>query len=424
VTPDRAVEDLLRELAPQVLGILMRRHGALDLCEDAVQEALLAAATGWPDQGVPDSPRSWLVTVATRRLIDLVRSESSRRAREDRIALGAPPAELSRFPGTDEPDPDRDDTLVLLLLCCHPSLTPASQVALTLRAVGGLSTAEIAGAFFVPETTMAQRVSRAKQKLKGARFDLPPAEELAERLAAVRHVLYLIFTEGSTASSGSRISRTDLTREAIRLTRELHRIRSADGETQGLLALMLLTDARRPARVGDDGELIALAEQDRDRWDRTAIEEGVDLISSALASGPVGAYQLQAAIAAVHDEAPGAEDTDWPQIILLYDLLDQVAPNPMATLNRALAVAMVYGPAAGLELVAALAGDDRVADHHRWHAMRGHLLEMAGSWEEARVAFAEAARRTLSQPEQRYLRARADAVGNLPETRRGYGAGT
>ncbi|HEX5118036.1 MAG TPA: sigma-70 family RNA polymerase sigma factor [Pseudonocardiaceae bacterium] len=424
MTAEREVEDLLRELAPQVLGILMRRHGALDLCEDAVQEALLAAATDWPGQGVPDSPKAWLVTVATRRLIDLVRSESSRRSREDRIALGAPPAESSRFPGADEPDPDRDDTLVLLLLCCHPALTPASRVALTLRAVGGLSTAEIAGAFFVPETTMAQRVSRAKQKLKGATFGLPPAEELDERLAAVRHVLYLIFTEGSTASSGTRISRTDLTREAIRLTRELHRLRPADGETQGLLALMLLTDARRPARVGDDGELIPLAEQDRGRWDRAAIDEGIELISAALASGPVGAYQLQAAIAAVHDEAADVEDTDWPQVIALYDLLDHVAPNPMATLNRALAVAMVHGPAAGLDLLATVADDDRVADHHRWHAMRGHLLEMAGSWDEAGAAFAEAARRTLSQPEQRYLRARADAARNAPETRRDYGGGT
>ncbi|HEX3649935.1 MAG TPA: sigma-70 family RNA polymerase sigma factor [Pseudonocardiaceae bacterium] len=412
MTPDRRIEDLLRELAPQVLGILMHRHQALDLCEDAVQEALLAAATDWPDDGVPDSPRSWLVTVATRRLIDQVRSESSRRAREDRIALGAPPAELSRFPGTDEPDPDRDDTLLLLLLCCHPSLTPPSQVALTLRAVGGLTTAEIAGAFFVPETTMAQRISRAKQKVRtaGATFGLPPADELDERLRAVRHALYLIFTEGSTTSSGDRISRTDLTREAIRLTRELHRLRPADGETQGLLALLLLTDARRPARVGEDGELIPLAEQNRDRWDRAAIEEGVALVTEALAAGPVGAYQLQAAIAAVHDEAPSADETDWPQIVALYELLDHVAPNPMATLNRALAVAMVHGPDAGLELLASLSGDDRVADHHRWHAMRGHLLELAGSWDEARAAFAEAARRTLSQPEQRYLLARADAA--------------
>jgi RNA polymerase sigma factor (sigma-70 family) len=411
--PDRRIEDLLRELAPQVLGILLRRHQALDLCEDAVQEALLAAATDWPDDGVPDSPRAWLVTVATRRLIDQVRSENARRAREDRIAMGSPPAELSRFPGVDGPDPDRDDTLLLLMLCCHPSLTASSQVALTLRAVGGLTTAEIAGAFFVPETTMAQRVSRAKQKVKaaGATFGPPPAEELDERLRAVRHVLYLIFTEGSTASSGPRISRTDLTREAIRLTRELHRLRPADGETQGLLALMLLTDARRPARVGDDGELIPLAEQDRGRWDRAEIDEGVALVSAALASGRVGAYQLQAAIAAVHDEATGAEDTDWAQIAALYDLLDRVAPNPMATLNRALAVAMVHGPVAGLDLLAPLAEDDRLAGHHRLHAMRGHLLEMAGSWEEARAAFTEAARRTLSQPEQRYLRARADAVG-------------
>jgi len=402
------IEDLLRQLAPQVLGALLRRYQALDLCEDAVQEALLTAAMDWPAKGVPESPRAWLTTVANRRLIDEVRSDSSRRRREDRLIFGAPPAELSWMPG-DGHDPDRDDTLILLLLCCHPALTPPSQIALTLKAVGGLTTAEIARAFLVPETTMAQRVSRAKQRIReaGATFSMPPAEELGDRLRAVLHVLYLIFNEGYTASAGTQINRTDLTREAIRLTRGLSRLRPADGEVKGLLALMLLTEARRPARVAADGELVSLADQDRGRWDGGAIAEGVELVTDALAHGPVGAYQLQAAIAAVHDEAPSAAATDWPQVLALYELLDQIAPNPMATLNRALAVAMVAGPEAGLRLLASLDGDERVSGHHRLYAMRGHLLQMTGSLAQARAAFEEAARRTASVPEKRYLSHRA-----------------
>ena len=405
-----SIEDLLRPLTPQVLSALLRRHQALDLCEDAVQEALIAAATDWPGGGVPDNPRAWLMTVATRRLIDAVRSESSRRQREDRLILGSPPAELSRIPG-DEYDPDRDDTLNLLLLCCHPALTSPSQIALTLKAVGGLTTAEIARAFFVPETTMAQRVSRAKQRIReaGATFSMPPADELDDRLRAVLHVLYLIFNEGYTTSTGAAINRADLTREAIRLTRELRRVRPGDSEVAGLLALMLLTEARRPARVAADGELVSLADQDRSRWDGDAIAEGIGLVTDALARGPLGAYQLQAAIAAVHDEAPTASETDWPQVLALYQLLDHVAPNPMATLNRALAVAMVSGPDAGLDLLAALDSDERVARHHRLYAMRGHLLELAGSLPDARAAFEEAARRTASGPEKRYLLRRARA---------------
>ena len=404
------IEDLLRQLAPQVLSALLRRHQALDLCEDAVQEALVAAATDWPDKGLPDNPRAWLITVATRRLIDEVRSESSRRQREDRLIVGAPPAELSRFPG-GEHDPDRDDTLILLLLCCHPALTSPSQIALTLKAVGGLTTGEIARAFFVPETTMAQRVSRAKQRIReaGATFSMPPADQLDDRLRAVLHVLYLIFNEGYTTSSGTEINRADLTREAIRLTRELRRLRPGDSEVEGLLALMLLTDARRPARVAADGELVSLDDQDRSRWDGDAIAEGVGLVTDALARGPLGAYQLQAAIAAVHDEAATAAETDWPQVLALYQLLDLVAPNPMATVNRALAVAMVSGPDAGLDLLASLDGDERVSRHHRLYAMRGHLLELAGSLPEARAAFEEAARRTASVPERRYLIQRAHA---------------
>jgi RNA polymerase sigma factor (sigma-70 family) len=407
------IEDLLRPLAPQVLGALLRRYQALDLCEDAVQEALVTAAIDWPAKGVPDNPRAWLITVATRRLIDEVRSESSRRQREDRLIFGAPPAELSRIPG-DGHDPDRDDTVILLLLCCHPALTPASQIALTLKAVGGLTTAEIARAFLVPETTMAQRVSRAKQRIReaGAEFSMPPAEELGDRLRAVLHVLYLIFNEGYTTSAGTQINRTDLTREAIRLTRELNRLRPGDGEVKGLLALMLLTEARRPARVTADGELVSLADQDRSRWDGGAIAEGVELVTDALARGPLGAYQLQAAIAAVHDEAPSAEQTDWPQVLALYELLDQIARNPMATLNRALAVAMVRGPEAGLELLASLGSDERVSGHHRLYAMRGHLLQLAGSLTEARGAFEEAARRTASTPEKRYLLHRAQTCAH------------
>ena len=406
------VEDLLRQLAPQVLGALLRRHQALDLCEDAVQEALVAAASDWPAKGTPHNPRAWLTTVATRRLIDEVRSENSRRLREDRLMFGAPPAELSRLPG-DEHDPDRDDTLILLLLCCHPALTSPSQIALTLKAVGGLTTAEIASAFLVPEATMAQRVSRAKQRIReaGATFSLPPPDEIDGRLRAVLHVLYLIFNEGYTTSSGAQINRTDLTREAIRLTRELLRVRPGDGEIQGLLALMLLTEARRPARVDADGELVSLADQDRARWDGGMIAEGVALVTSALADGPAGAYQLQAAIAAVHDEAASAEETDWPEILALYRLLDHIAPNPMATVNRALAVAMVQGPEAGLDLLASLDADERVSRHHRLYAMRGHLLEMAGALPEARDAFEQAARRTASAPEKRYLHRRAQVIG-------------
>jgi RNA polymerase sigma factor (sigma-70 family) len=402
------VEDLLRELAPQVLGALLRRHQALDLCEDAVQEALIAAAASWPDAGTPANPRAWLITVATRRLIDEVRNDSSRRQREDRLVFGSPPAELSRLPG-DEHDPDRDDTLILLLLCCHPALTSPSQIALTLKAVGGLTTAEIASAFFVPESTMAQRVSRAKQRIReaGATFSMPPPDEIDGRLRAVLHVLYLIFNEGYTTSSGTQINRTDLTREAIRLARQLHRVRPGDGEVQGLLALMLLTEARRPARVDEFGELVSLADQDRRLWDRESIAAGVGLVTSALARGPVGAYQLQAAIAAVHSEAVSADETDWAEVLALYELLDRVAPNPMATINRALAVAMVRGPDAGLDLLASLDGDSRVARHHRLFAMRGHLLEMDGSLTAARSAFEEAARRTASAPEKRYLLRRA-----------------
>jgi RNA polymerase sigma factor (sigma-70 family) len=406
--PDDHV-DLLRALAPQVLGILVRRHGRFDACEDAVQEALLAAAVQWPVEGVPESPRGWLVTVASRRLIDHLRGEQARRRREDAAATQVPADETLAPAPDDEQAPEHDDTLTLLILCCHPALSPASQLALTLRAVGGLTTAQIASAFLVPEATMAQRISRAKQSIRaaGGGFEMPPEPERGERLRVVLHVLYLIFNEGYIASSGPDLQRGELTREAIRLTRAVHALLPDDGEVAGLLALMLLTDARRAARIRADGTLIALADQDRSLWNRAYIEEGTALITDALAHATLGPYQLQAAIAAVHDEAPSAQDTDWPQILALYELLARVAPNPMVTLNHAVAVAMVHGPRAGLELLATLDADERVADHHRLDAVRAHLLEMAGDNAAARAGYRAAARRTTSLPEQRYLEARA-----------------
>ncbi|MEU9838354.1 sigma-70 family RNA polymerase sigma factor [Actinomadura sp. NPDC048032] len=400
-----AVEDLLRDLAPQVLGTLVRRHGAFDACEDAVQEALLAAAVQWPGEGVPENPRGWLLTVATRRLTDQWRSERARRDREAAVA-----AEDPAEPGPDEyRAADRDDTLTLLFLCCHPALSPSSQVALTLRAVGGLTTAQIARAFLVPEATMAQRVSRAKQKIKaaGARFGPPPPDERDERLRAVLHVLYLVFNEGYTASSGPDLRRADLTAEAIRLARALHRLLPGDGEAAGLLALMLLTDARRAARTADGGLLVPLTEQDRTLWDAKEIREGTELITEALTWSPPGPYQVQAAIAAVHAEAARPQDTDWPQILALYRLLAHLSPNPMVTLNEAVALAMVDGPSAGLDLLRTLDGDTRMEGHHRLAAVRAHLLEKAGDAPAAREAYRDAARGTTSLPERRYLESRA-----------------
>ena len=401
--PD-GVEDLLRELAPQVLGALVRRHGQFHLCEDATQEALLAAALQWPNDGLPENPRGWLITVATRRLMDQLRSEQSRRNREATIAVATPQSELLGPPADAEPA-DADDSLALLFGCCHPDLSPPSQIALTLRAVGGLSTGQIAAAFGVPEATMAQRISRAKQTIREAGFDfsLPGGTERTERLRAVLHVLYLVFNEGYTASGGDELTVPGLSREAIRLTRWLHRLLPQDGEVTGLLALMLLTDARCAARTLPDGSLVPLAEQDRARWDRTQIAEGTALITAALPEGDVGPYQLQAAIAAVHDEAATMADTDWPQILALYDLLELAAPNPFTTLNRAVAVAMVRGPDAGLALLAGLAADKRMARHHRLIATRAHLRELRGDAGAAAADYLEAARRATSLPERRYL---------------------
>jgi RNA polymerase sigma factor (sigma-70 family) len=391
------IEDLLRELAPQVLGTLVRRHGQFDACEDAVQEALLAAGLQWTGGGVPDDPRAWLVTVASRRLVDGWRSESARRRREEITAAMEAPAPDERT--------DRDDTLTLLFLCCHPALSVPSQLALTLRAVGGLTTGEIAKAFLVPEATMAQRISRAKQRIRdaGARFDLPPERDRAERLRVVLQVLYLVFNEGYAVTAGSGVTRADLTTEAIRLTRLLHRLMPADGEVAGLLALMLLTDARRAARADEDGSLVPLAEQRRELWNAAQIAEGVSLVTGTLGSTPVGPYQLQAAIAAIHDEAPTAEATDWPQILALYEVLERVSPGPVVTLNRAVAVAMVHGPRAGLALLGTIEADDRMTQTHRLDAVRGHLLELAGEVDAARDAYRRAATRTASVPERRYL---------------------
>jgi RNA polymerase sigma factor (sigma-70 family) len=405
-TRDVPVEHLLRELTPQVLATVVRRFRDFAAAEDAVQEASLAAAMQWPREGLPNNPRAWLTQVAFRRMADHIRSESARRLRESEVALEA--ASTPESPAI-EAAPQEDDTLVLLFMCCHPALTPASAIALTLRAVGGLTTAEIAHAFLVPEPTMAQRISRAKQSIKssGIPFQLPTADERALRLRAVLHVLYLIFNEGYTSSAGPDLRRADLSHEAMRLTRIVRNLQPGDTEVAGLLALMLLTDARRLARTSAEGELIPLAQQDRALWDGAQIAEGVALISATLPKGSVGPYQLQAAIAAVHDEAARADDTDWPQILLLYDLLRRMSDNPMVTLNHAIAAAMVHGATKGLELLDALAADARLADHHRLDAVRAHLLELAGDRNGAVRHYRAAAGKTGSLPERNYLLAQA-----------------
>jgi RNA polymerase sigma factor (sigma-70 family) len=408
VTPETAAQrvgHLLRELGPQVLAAVARRHDDFAAAEDAVQEALIAAASQWPAEGIPDNPRGWLYHVAMRRITDHLRSEIARRRREDAVA-GEVWAEWAFVPPPDtEIGVEQDDSLLLLFMCCHPALTAPSAIALTLRAVGGLSTAEIAHAFFVPEATMAQRISRAKQSIKasGIPFHLPNDSERVERLRAVLHVLYLIFSEGYASSVGPALNRPDLSNEAIRLARQVHRLLPDEPEVAGLLALMLLTDARRAARTGPNGELIPLDEQDRSRWDRRLIDEGIALISDALANGFPGPYQIQAAIAAVHDEAAAVEDTDWPQILALYGVLERMAGSPMVTLNRAIAAAMVHGPEAGLEMLKPLDDDERMRGHFRLAAVRGHLFERSGDRERAVEHFRAAAERTTSAPERDYL---------------------
>ena len=403
---DGASEHLLRELAPQVLGAVSRRFRDFASAEDAVQEAMIAASTQWPLQGVPENPRGWLIQVACRRMTDYMRSEIARRERETAVAAEAE----SLSPTLQiEADMDPDDTLILLFMCCHPALTPSSAIALTLRAVGGLTTAEIANAFLVPEATTAQRISRAKQTIKASAvpFRLPSAHERTERLPTVLHVLYLIFSEGYASSIGAHLQRLDLAREAVRLTRNMKALLPDNPEIAGLLALMLLTDARRAARTGPDEELIPLDRQDRTLWDRAEISEGIELLTGALSQASVGLYQLQAAIAAVHDEAERVEDTDWPQILALYELLKRAAPSPMVTLNHAIAAAMVHGPAKGLELLRALDSEPRIASHYRLDAVRAHLFEKMGDHEAAMQHYRIAAARTTSMPERNYLMTQA-----------------
>lgn len=405
-------ETLLKEIAPKVLATLARRYRDFSAAEDAVQEALLAASRQWPSDGVPEHPRAWLTQVASNRLRDAIRSDAARRRRETEAAFDRG----YQLPAPDAPGTEDDDSLTLLLLCCHPALTVPSAIALTLRAAGGLNTAEIARAFLVPESTMAQRISRAKETIRasGIPFRMPAPDDELRILRSVLHVLYLIFNEGYTASAGDSLQRADLAAEAIRLARLVHSRRPADPETNGLLALMLLTDARRDARTGSHGEPIPLDQQDRTLWNQHQIREGVALVSGALRQGAVGPYQLQAAIAALHDEAPTPADTDWRQILALYDVLLRIAPNPVVLLNRSIAVAMVHGPHAGLRELDALQADSHVGNHHRLHAARGHLQEMAGDPIAAAASYREAAMRTANLPERVYLLQRASRLLREP----------
>ena len=405
----RDIGHLLRDLAPRVLAAVAKRHGDFDAAEDAVQESLIAAVQQWPANGIPANPRGWLYHVAMRRLTDLARSEVARRRREEIVSSEASAIEVVIPALFGEMRGDEDDSLMLLFMCCHPALTSSSAIALTLRAVGGLTTAEIANAFFTPEATMAQRISRAKQSIKTSKipFAMPTDAERDERLGSVLHVLYLIFSEGYSSSVGEAVNRPDLSNEAIRLVRMLHAQLPSDGEVTGLLALMLLTDARRLARTGANGELIPLDEQDRTKWDQRLIEEGTALVSAAFSGGLIGSYQLQAAIAAVHDRAQRAEDTNWRQILELYTSLDLIAKNPMVRLNRAIAVAMVEGPARGLELVNALDVAGVLEGHYRLDAVRAHFYEMSGDDARAIESFRAAARRTASIPERDYLEMKA-----------------
>jgi RNA polymerase sigma factor (sigma-70 family) len=413
--PAAEVGDLLRPLAPQVLGAVVRRYGHFDLAEDATQEALLAASVQWPRDGLPQNPKAWLITVASRRLTDLLRSEQARRRREDAVAEWAL-TERSTTQVDERRPGEADDTLVLLFMCCHPSLSAASQVALTLRAVAGLSTAEIARALLGSEQTVTRRITRAKQSIKdsGIPFALPDPDELAGRQYAVLRVLYLIFNEGYAATTGTVLVRVDLAEEAIRLVRTLHAGLPDDTEVTGLLALMLLVHARHRARTAPDGSIIPMAEQDRSRWDRDLIAEGTALLTAALPRGPVGPYQLQAAIAAVHDEAASAEATDWPQIAALYDVLLRLDDNPVVALNRAVAVSMTAGPRAGLEQLRHLAADPRINADRRFHTVRAHLLEMTGDHAAALEAYRAAARAATNLQQQRYLNQQISRLAQRP----------
>jgi RNA polymerase sigma factor (sigma-70 family) len=411
VLPASGLGDLLRPLAPQVLGAVVRRYGHFDLAEDATQEALLAASIQWPRDGLPENPKAWLISVASRRLTDMLRSEQARRRREDAVAEWALTERGAAQVGERQAG-EADDTLVLLFMCCHPSLSTASQIALTLRAVGGLSAAEIARALLGSEQTVTRRITRAKQSIKdsGTPFALPALDDLPTRLQAVLRILYLIFNEGYAATAGTALMRVDLADEAIRLARALHAGLPDDSEVSGLLALMLLVHARHRARTSADGSLIPMAEQDRSRWDRGLITEGTALLTAALPRGPTGPYQLQAAIAAVHDEAVSAEATDWPQIAALYEVLLRLDDNPVVALNHAVAVSMIAGPRAGLELVDGLDADPRINADRRFHAVRAHLLEMAGDDAAALEAYRAAAQAATNLQQLRYLN---EQIGRL-----------
>jgi RNA polymerase sigma factor (sigma-70 family) len=387
---------------------LVRRYGHFDTAEDATQEALIAAATTWPKEGSPDNPLGWLITVASRRLTDLLRSEQARQRRQETVGRWTLPAERVAS-AADRGAADVDDTLILLLMCCHPALSAASQIALTLRAVGGLSTLEIARAFLVSEASMTRRITRAKQSIKdsGALFRMPASSEFDDRLRVVLHVLYLIFNEGYSATTGAHLYRTDLSSEAIRLCRMLYQQLPQDAEVSGLLALMLLTDARRPARAGPNGELITMADQDRTRWNAAYIREGVALVTEAMRRGKPGPYQIQAAIAALHDEAPSFETTDWEQIVALYEVLLHSSSNPVVELNHAVAVGMAHGPRAGLVLIEKLEADGTLATDYRLHAVRAHLHELAGDVAQAHDAYVRAAERAPNLAQRRYLNAQA-----------------
>ena len=413
---DRAVEldRLLRTESGRIVGALMRRFGDLDLAEDCYQDACLAAWEHWADDGVPDNPGGWLMAAARNRAVDRVRREARRLGKETESS-GLRPGELLAVAGPEDlPGPLDDDELQLLLLCCHPALAPEAQVALTLRTVGGLTTPEIARAFLLPLPTMAQRLARAKRKiaLAGIPFRLPADDELADRLAAVREVVYLVFSEGYAATGTDSVVRPDLSTEAIRLGRLLAALIPDDAETTALLALMLLHDARRPARVGAGGELIPLEEQDRSSWDARQIDEGLGLVDAALVTGPVGPYQVQAAVAALHAQAASAAETDWPQILGLYRLLETLAPGPVVTLNWLVALAMVEGPGAALVELDRLsaAGVLSPLPEHRGPAVRAHLLERAGRHEEAAVEYRRAAAAADTEPERAYLCRRLASV--------------
>jgi RNA polymerase sigma factor (sigma-70 family) len=388
VTAPPDVEGLLRELAPQALGAVARRYGDFADAEDAVQEALVAAAAEWPRK-LPDKPLSWLITVTSRRLVDEYRRKDARRRREDLAA--------SLSMNQAEAVPSSDDSLVMLFLCCDDTLSSTLSIPLTLRAVAGLTTREIAAAYLVPVATMAQRISRAKAQLRGHRFELPT--DPAARLRSVCEVLYLLFNEGYTSSSGPDLLRVDLSGEAIRLARMLHGQAPSDPEVAGLLALMLLTEARRPARTTAAGALVPLAQQDRSHWDHALIAEGVRLLNATLAAGRIGEYQLLASVAALHDEAASHTSTRWAQIAKAYARLESLTGNPMVRLNRAVAVAMVEGPASGLALLDGL----ELHDSHRLHAVRAHLLHETGDLAAAAQEYTAAAARTDNARERDYL---------------------